>query len=236
MTPKYDLRPGLTLGRNYYIVDFLGSGYEGEVYKVEERKTGIMRAAKIFYEGRQLDSRKLKSYAQKLYRLRHCPIVAQYHHRDIARVGRNQVEILISDLVDGDMLDSFVKSQPGRRLTSFEALHLLYALCSGLERVHFLGEYHGDIHSDNIIVRRRGISFDVQILDFFMRQGSKSAWIFEDVRDLVKLLFEMIGGEAGYKKAGPEIKEVIRGRRNDLLRKRFRTAGQMRLYLENLEW
>ena len=46
--PSFDLREGQTLGRNYYVVELLGIGWEGEVYKVEERRTGIVRAAKLF--------------------------------------------------------------------------------------------------------------------------------------------------------------------------------------------
>lgn len=45
----YDLKKGKVLGRNYRVLEYLGSGWEGEVYKVEERKTGIIRAAKLFY-------------------------------------------------------------------------------------------------------------------------------------------------------------------------------------------
>lgn len=41
-TKSYDLFSGRTLGSNYEIVEFLGSGWEGEVYKVVENRTGIM--------------------------------------------------------------------------------------------------------------------------------------------------------------------------------------------------
>jgi len=45
--PRLRLQPGMTLGRNYYVVEFLGSGWEGEVFKVEERDTGILRATRF---------------------------------------------------------------------------------------------------------------------------------------------------------------------------------------------
>ncbi|MHC4752911.1 MAG: protein kinase domain-containing protein, partial [Planctomycetota bacterium] len=163
----YDLQSGKTLGRNYFVVEFLGSGWEGEVYKVEERRTGVLRAAKIFYEGRRLSKVQMQRYAKKLQRLRRCPIITQYHHRDVARVGRETVEILVSDLADGEMLSSFLEKQRRKRLSAFEALHLLHALAIGMEPIHYLGEYHGDIHSDNILVKRVGIGFEVHLLDFF---------------------------------------------------------------------
>ena len=36
--------------RYYYrVLEYLGSGWKGEVYKVEERKNSIIRTTKLFY-------------------------------------------------------------------------------------------------------------------------------------------------------------------------------------------
>jgi tRNA A-37 threonylcarbamoyl transferase component Bud32 len=234
--PYFNLEPGKTLGRNYYIVEFLGSGWEGEVYKVEERRTGIIRAAKIFYEGRRLKDRQLQRYAKKLYRLRHCPIITQYHHRDFARVGRQSVEILISDFAEGEMLSTFLDRQPRKKLPSFEALHLLYALAAGVERIHHLGEYHGDIHSNNIMVRRRGLEFKVHLLDFFDLGRSGKEKIQFDVIDMISILYEAIGGMKEYKKVGPEIRKIILGRKHSLIGQHYKNATQLKAALENLKW
>ncbi|MDH3892354.1 MAG: serine/threonine-protein kinase [candidate division Zixibacteria bacterium] len=234
--PYFDLRPGMTLGRNYFVVEFLGSGWEGEVYKVEERRTGILRAAKVFYEGRRLTDRQLKRYAKKLHKLRHCPIITQYHHRDMARVGREQVEILVSDLGGGEMLSAFLERQPRKRLAPFEALHLLHSMAVGMEPIHFLGEYHGDIHSDNILVKRVGLTFQVRLLDFFDLGRPTREKMQYDVIDLVSLLYELIGGQSGYTRAGDEIRRIVMGRKHTLIRKRFKTAGQLRIALENIAW
>lgn len=233
---SFDLRPGLTLGRNYYVVEFLGSGWEGEVYKVEERRTGIPRAAKIFYDRRRVSKTQLQRYARKLYKLRSCPVVTQYHHRDVARVAGRQAEILVSDFVEGEMLSIFLAAQKGKRLPSFEALHLLYALATGVEQVHHLGEYHGDIHSENILVERRGLGFEVHLLDFFDLGRPTTEKIQEDVYDLISILYEVIGGPAGYRYAGNTVRRLIMGRKHSLIRRRFKTAGQLRLALDNLDW
>ena len=234
--PYYDLQPGKTLGRNYFIVEFLGAGWEGEVYKVEERRTGVLRAAKVFYEGRRLSKVQMQRYAKKLQRLRRCSIITQYLHRDVARVGRETVEILVSDLAEGEMLSSFLGKQKKQRLSSFEALHLLHALAAGLEPIHYLGEYHGDIHSDNILIQRSGIGFEVHLLDFFDLGRSTRLRIQHDVIDLVSIFYEAIGGQDGYLKAGNEIKQIVNGRKHCLISRKFRTAGQLRIALENMEW
>lgn len=234
--PYYDLQPGKTLGRNYFIVEFLGAGWEGEVYKVEERRTGVLRAAKIFYEGRRLTSVQMQRYAKKLNRMRRCSIITQYHHRDVARVGRETVEILVSDLADGEMLSTYLDKQKKQRLLPFEALHLLHALAVGMEPIHFLGEYHGDIHSDNILVQRVGLGFEVHLLDFFDLGRTTKMKIQHDVIDLISLLYETIGGQDGYSKAGDEIRQIVNGRKHSLIAKKFKTAGQLRIALENMEW
>jgi serine/threonine protein kinase len=230
------LRPGLTLGRNYYIVEFLGSGWEGEVYKVEERKTGILRAAKIFYDHRRLKPTRFRCYTRKLHKLRGCPIITQYHHRDIARVSGRQVEILVSDLAEGILLSTYLGQCPGKRLIPFEALHLIHSLALGVEQIHFLGEYHGDIHTDNIMVSKKGLGFAVHLIDFLDLGRSTREKIQIDVYDMLGVLHELVGGANGYKRCGEEIRELVLGRRHDLISRKFRTAGQLRVALENLEW
>jgi len=232
----YDLSPGRTLGPHYFIVEFLGSGWEGEVYKVEERRTGIVRAAKLFYHREGVRREPLLRYARKLYKLRSCPIVVQYHHRGVATLKGRPVEFVVSDYIDGEMLSVFLGRQKGRHLTTFEALHLLYALTSGVEQIHFQGEYHGDIHTDNIMVKRRGLGFDVYLLDFFDFGRSTRDKIQYDVYDLISVLYEMIGGAAAYRRAGKEIRQIIMGRKHYLIRQRFKTAGDLRLALDNMIW
>jgi serine/threonine protein kinase len=235
-TSHFDLRPGLTLGRNYYVVEFLGSGWEGEVYKVEERRTGILRAAKIFFDHRRLKANQLRRYTRKLHKLRGCPIITQYHHRDIARVGGRQVEILVSDFAEGVLLSEYLNQKRGKRLVPFEALHLIHSLALGVEQIHFLGEYHGDIHTDNILVSKRGLGFEVHLIDFLDLGRSTREKIQIDVFDIIGVLYELVGGALGYRRCGKEIRTLVMGRKHNLISKKSRTAGQLRLAIENLEW
>jgi len=235
-TEGYNLQPGRTLGGRYEVLSLLGIGWEGEVYKVREIRTGIERGAKLYFPERDPRGRALLRYAHKLNKLKTCPIVIQYHHQDVCRIRGRKVEFLVSDYVDGEMLSSYIARQRGKRLPAFEALHALHALARGVESIHHLGEYHGDIHSDNVIIRRAGIGFDVKILDFFDLGSPSREKIQADVFDLVYTLYEMIGAAAGYAKAGPEIRQVVKGLKRGLIRKRFRTAGQLREGIENLRW
>jgi len=232
----FDLQPGRMLGSNYEVIEFLGSGYEGEVYKVEERRTGIIRAAKLFFTRKGAREVPVLRYARKMYKLSTCPILIQYHHRDSTKIKGETVEFLVSDFADGEMLSNYLSRKRGKRLPPFEALHMLYALASGIEQIHLLGHYHGDIHSDNVMVRRVGLSYDVRLLDFFDHGRSNREKIQNDVYHLIDLLYEMIGGAEGYRKAPQNVRDIIKGRKWSLVRKKFQTAAHLRMALEKLEW
>lgn len=232
----FELKSGRKLGRNYRILDVLGKGWEGEVYKVEEQSTGIIRAAKIFYKHRYKKDLPHVSYAKRLYSLRNCPIVIKYHHQDIVKIKNQKIDFLVSDFVDGVVLSEFINKHPQKRLLPFEALHLLYALVQGIEQIHFLGEYHGDIHSDNIIVNRRGLGFDVYLIDLLHLGKANKIRIQHDVIDLINVFYEIIGGNKFYQKMPQQIKEIIMGRKHSLIEKKFKEAGHLRIFIENMEW
>jgi len=232
----YELPPGRSLGSRYEVVEFLGCGWEGEVYKVVEVRTGIERAAKLFYPQRNPRGRALLRYAKKLTKLRHVPIIIQYHHQDTTKVHGEVVEFLVSEYVPGELLSAFQAHQPGKRMKSFEALHVLHTLAAGIAPIHLAGEYHGDLHTDNVIIRRRGIGFEVKLMDFLDLGRPSREKIRDDVVDLVNMLHEIIGGRAWYNKSGPEIKQIVCGQKRSLILKKFRTAADLASALLNLDW
>ena len=236
MSVFYDLKKDKVLGRHYRVLDYLGAGWEGEVYKVEERKTGIIRAAKLFYRRKANGDSPHIHYAKKLNKLRRCPIAIQYHFHDVIYIDNKKVDFLVSDFVDGEVLSSYIERQKSKRLLPFEALHLLYALTQGVEQIHSQGEYHGDIHSDNIMIKKKGLGFEVHLIDLLHLGCPTKAKIQQDVYDLVNMFYEMIGGSVGYKHCGPSIKRFVLGRKHTLIRKQFKKAGDLRLHLESLEW
>lgn len=233
---RFDFPTGRRLAAKYCVDAYLGSGWEGEVYRVTELRTGIPRAAKVFYPQRNVRDKAVRVYARKLERLRDCPLVVQYHHTESLRHKREQVTCLISDLVEGELLEHFVKRQPGKRLQSFEALHLLHALAGGIEQIHALKEYHGDIHDHNVLVKRRGIGFDVKVLDLYHWGASDRHKTREDVIQLVRLLYDAVGGRARYAKQPLQIKTICCGLRRGLIIDRFPTVSHLRRHLETFNW
>src|SRR5687767_3361490 len=133
---RFDFDAGRKIAGKYEIERLLGSGWEGEVYAIIERTTGIRRAAKFYYPYRDPTGKAAIAYARKLDALRHCPILMQYHHQEIAYVRKRKVTIVISELVEGQKLSEFLVDQRRQQLSTFEALHVLYALARGIAPIH----------------------------------------------------------------------------------------------------
>lgn len=233
---SFDFYPGRVLAGKYEIISKLGQGWEGEVYLIRETITGIERTAKFFFPQRNLKEKASKYYAVKLHKLRHCPIVIQYHAHDKIKHEGQSIIFLVSEYVEGELLSQFLDRQPGKRLMPFPALHLLHALASGMEAIHLMGEYHGDLHSDNIMVQRYGLGFDLKLLDLFQWSAPRRLNIQEDVVNLVHIFYEAIGGKKHYAKQPQAIKDICCGLKRSLILKKFRTAGQLRAWLENMRW
>jgi RIO-like serine/threonine protein kinase len=235
-TKRFDFALGRSVAGKYVIERPLGSGWEGEVYAIIERNTGIRRAAKFYYPHRDPLGKAAIAYARKLDALRHCPILMQYHHQETAYVRKKKVIVVISELVEGKKLSEFLKQQPEEKLSTFEALHVLYNLVKGIAPIHARGEYHGDIHEHNIMIRRQGISFEVKLLDFFDLGAPTKSKIRKDVLNLIEVFHTIVGGRKFYADQPKVVKDIIRGLKDSLILARFQSAGDIARHLEALQW
>lgn len=233
---SFDFEPGRILARKYEIISLLGGGWEGEVYRIRECFTGIERTAKFFFPHRNHKDKISTFYAQKLHKFCRCPMVIAYLTQEVITYQGVKITFLVSDYVEGELLSQFLARQPGKRLTAFQGLHLLHALAEGIECIHRMKEYHGDLHTDNIIVQRYGLGFDLKLLDMFYRGAPRLENIHDDVCDLVRIFYDAIGGQKHYAKQPAEVKTICCGLKRGLILKKFRSAGQLKDYLETMEW
>ncbi len=60
---RFDFPSGRYIAGKYQIEEMLGSGWEGEVYRIVERSTGIRRAAKFYYPHRDPTGKAAIAYA-----------------------------------------------------------------------------------------------------------------------------------------------------------------------------
>ncbi len=233
---SFDFEPGRKLGGKYEVMSKLGEGWEGEVYLVKENATGIERAAKFFFPHRNPQDKALNFYAKKLHKLRNCRTLIHYITHEKFRFKNTPLTFLVSDYIEGEILLDLLKRQPGKRLDYFQGLHLLYSLALAVEEIHKLRDYHGDLHSGNVMVRHLGLGFDVKLLDFYPLGTSKKEGIKDDICDVIKIFYDSIGGRKWYAKHPPVVKSICCGLKRGLILKKFRTISTLRKHLETMTW
>jgi len=218
------------------VISKLGSGWQGEVYKIEEVRTGIERAAKLFFPHRNIGNRISKIYAKKLHKLRSCPMLIQYHTEETITYKRTPITVLISEYVEGALLSEFLQNVTGRRLNAFEGVHLLYSLAVGMEQIHQANEYHGDLHLENIIVCRHGLTFDLKLLDLFHLESPKAENRQTDICDVIRIFYDVLGGQKHYARQPEAVKYICSGLKKSHILSKFRTMTALRKHIEIMEW
>ena len=140
------------------ILDFLGSGGMGSVYKARQPRLDRLVALKILLPEKQADPRfgeRFEREARALARLNHSNIVAVY---DFGQVERRFY--LLMEFVEGVALRQLLRS---RKMAPEEALAIVPHICEALQYAHDQGIIHRDIKPENILLDQQG---RVKIADF----------------------------------------------------------------------
>ncbi len=235
-TTSFNLKPGRSLGGRYVVKERLGLGSEGEVYRVTEPLTNKERAIKLFYPEKNYKFKTSIRYAKKLDKLKESPIVMDYLGHEVLRIKDKRVACLVSELIEGQTLYEFVGKQRGKKLGVFPAIHLLYTIVLGVEAIHHEGEYHGDLHVDNVIIKRFGLEFDLKIIDFHHWGDSKKDNRDEDIVKIIRIFYDILGGAKTYSKLPQSLKFIIAGLKRSLILQRFKTISDLRYHLEIMDW
>jgi tRNA A-37 threonylcarbamoyl transferase component Bud32/alpha-tubulin suppressor-like RCC1 family protein len=161
--------PSLELLRKLFpeleILDVLGAGGMGAVYKARQPRLNRLVALKIMVAapGHEADfALRFEREAQVLARLSHPHIVIIYDFGDISpeRTGADPLFYFLMEYVDGTDLGHLIKSG---ELKSPQSLVIVPQICEALQYAHDQGITHRDIKPANILIDKRGI---VKIADF----------------------------------------------------------------------
>ncbi len=147
-SPLVALPPGTRLGR-YEIVEVLGSGGMGVVYRARDPALGRDVAVKLIHQYRAYLSdagdreARLLREAQALARLSHPNVVAAYD------VGTHDDAVFVAmELIAGVSLAAWLTGRRGFR----EVLDVLLAAGRGLAAAHAAGVLHRDFKPANVMV------------------------------------------------------------------------------------
>ena len=163
---------GTTLGQ-YRIVEKIGAGGMGEVYRAHDERLDRDVAVKVLHEAVARDPDRLARFereAKAVAKLDHPNILAIHHFGT-----EGGITYAVTELLDGQNLRQSIPTSgtPWQKVVEIGA-----AIADGLAAAHGKGIVHRDLKPDNVFVTSDG---RVKILDFGLAQVK--AQVEEDRRD-----------------------------------------------------
>jgi Tol biopolymer transport system component len=157
----------------YEVVDAIGAGGMGEVYRARDTKLGREVALKVLPEAFAADAERMGRFereAKVLASLSHTNIAAIYGFQD-----SSGVHALAMELVEGPTLADLIAMGP---LRPEDALPIAKQICEGLEYAHERGIVHRDLKPANVKVTPDSV---VKLLDFGLAKALEGETAAGDV-------------------------------------------------------
>ena len=228
--PRADsrFRSGNVLAERYRIVDWLGKGGMGEVYRAHDLKLDQDVALKFLPAGFQKDPSRRERFHREVRTAR------QVSHTNVCRVydlGEIDGQLFLTmEYIDGEDLGSLLRRIG--RLPPDKAVEIAQHLCFGLAAAHDKGVLHRDLKPANVMIDGQGVA---RITDFglaaaaheiegaeirvgtpaFMspeQSSGKEVTVKSDLYSLGLVLYELFTGKRAFPATSPE--ELVRMRRD----------------------
>jgi serine/threonine protein kinase/Tfp pilus assembly protein PilF len=158
-TPIKELTTGSTFAGRYQIIEELGHGGMGKVYRAVDKKLNEEVALKLIKPEIGLDKSTLARFQNEL------KVARKISHRNVGRMYElmedQGLHFITMEYVPGEDLRSFLHRS--KRLTVGTAVAIAKDVCEGLAEAHRLGVIHRDLKPSNIIIDKDG---NARIMDF----------------------------------------------------------------------
>src|SRR5438094_3177973 len=146
------LQPGSVLGGRYEILQLLGEGGMGAVYKARDRELDRVVALKVIRPELANQQEVLRRFKQELI------LARQVTHKNVIRIfdlgEADGIKFISMDYIEGEDLRSLLR-QKGR-LSPEEATSIVMQVCQALEAAHAEGVVHRDLKPQNIMLDSSG--------------------------------------------------------------------------------
>ncbi|MBV9073842.1 MAG: protein kinase [Acidobacteria bacterium] len=153
------LQIGDVLADRYRILDLLGQGGMGAVYKAEDLKLSRFVAVKVIRRELAADPSVMQRFRQELI------LARDVTHQNVIRlydIGEaNAVDFITMEFVDGEDLSTMLARKG--KLSPDEAADIVSQICAGLQAAHAKGIIHRDLKPGNILRENTG---RIVVMDF----------------------------------------------------------------------
>jgi len=169
-TAVEELSTGSIYAGRYQIIEELGKGGMGRVYRAIDKKLSEEVALKLIKPDIASDRKTLERFHNEL------KLARKISHRNVGRMYELMEEkgahFITMEYVPGQDLRGLIR-QTGQ-LTVGKAVSIARQVCDGLEEAHRLGVVHRDLKPSNIIIDKEG---NARIMDFGIARSLKAKGI-----------------------------------------------------------
>ncbi len=169
-TPKEELNTGSTFAGRYQIIEELGKGGMGRVYKAYDKEIKEKVALKLLKPEIASDAKTIERFRNEIR------LARKIAHRNVCRMydlGEDRgTRFITMEFVDGEDLKSTIRRIG--RLPVGKSVAIARQICEGLEEAHRLGVIHRDLKPGNIMLDREG---NARIMDFGIARSMKAKGI-----------------------------------------------------------
>ncbi len=169
-TPTEQLTRGSTFAGRYEIIEELGKGGMGKVYRVEDTKIKQEIALKLIKPEIASDKKTIERFKNELKTARNI------RHKNVCGMfdlGEEQgTHYIAMEYVSGGDLKRLIRRT--KRLDTGTAISIAKQVCQGLAEAHSLGIVHRDLKPSNIMIDDDGVA---RIMDFGIARPVKGKGI-----------------------------------------------------------
>ena len=165
-TPILELERGAMFAERYEIIEELGKGGMGRVYRVLDKKINEEVALKLI-RPEIADSNTIERFGNELKMAR------KISHKNVCRMYHLSEEsgthYITMEYVPGETLKGVIRMT--KQLSVGTAVSIAKQICDGLNEAHRLGVVHRDLKPQNIMIDKQG---NARIMDFGIARSLES--------------------------------------------------------------